>query len=176
MSNLKAANAHERDTQVEPRQQRHSRMKEIGVVDPSWKLSPRHENVPAWKDAENKDWQQRRMEVYAAQITCMDRNIGRIIQYLKETDAFDNTLILFHHDNGGCHVEYSTTRKGSWTRQFTTDGKRQRIKPGNIPGLLPGPQSTFQSYGYGWANASNTPFRLFKQFDHEGGTRSPKCC
>ena len=38
---------------------------------------------------------------------------------------------------------------------------------------MPGGQETFQSYGYGWANASNTPFRLFKQFDHEGGTRSP---
>ena len=38
---------------------------------------------------------------------------------------------------------------------------------------MPGPQSTFQSYGYGWANLSNTPFRLFKQHDHEGGTRSP---
>ena len=38
---------------------------------------------------------------------------------------------------------------------------------------MPGPQSSWQSYGYGWANASNTPFRLFKQHDHEGGTRSP---
>jgi arylsulfatase len=38
---------------------------------------------------------------------------------------------------------------------------------------MPGPQSTWQSYGYGWANASNTPYRLFKQHDHEGGTRSP---
>lgn len=155
------------------REQRHARMKEIGVVKPSWELSPRHSNVPAWEGATNKEWQQRRMEVYAAQITCMDRNIGRIIKYLKETGAFDNTLILYQHDNGGCHVEYTTTRTGSWTRSFTTDGKKQPIKPGNIPGLMPGPQATFQSYGYGWANASNTPFRLFKQHDHEGGTRSP---
>ena len=155
------------------REQRHARMKELGVVDPAWPLSPRHPDVPAWEDAEHKEWQQRRMEVYAAQITSMDRNIGRIIADLKKSGVFDNTLILFHHDNGGCHVEYSTTRTGSWTRDFTTDGRRQPIRPGNIPGLMPGPQTTFQSYGYGWANASNTPFRLFKQFDHEGGTRSP---
>jgi len=155
------------------RLQRHARMKKLGVVDPDWELSPRHPDVPAWDEAEHKEWQQRRMEVYAAQVTSMDRNIGRIVDHLKKTKAFDTTIILFHHDNGGCHVEYGTERKGSWTREVTTDGKKQPIKPGNIPGLMPGPQSTFQSYGYGWANASNTPFRLFKQHDHEGGTRSP---
>ena len=102
-----------------------------------------------------------------------DRNIGRVIAHLKETKQFTNTIVLYHHDNGGCHVEYGPTRTGSWTRDFTTDGNKQAIRPGNIPGIMPGPQTTFQSYGYGWANASNTPFRLFKQYDHEGGTRSP---
>jgi arylsulfatase A-like enzyme len=38
---------------------------------------------------------------------------------------------------------------------------------------MPGPEDTWQSYGRGWANASNTPFRLFKQYDHEGGIRVP---
>ena len=155
------------------RDQRHARMKDIGVVDPNWRLSPRHPKVPAWEGIDHAAWQQRRMEVYAAQITCMDRNVGRIVNYLKETGAFDNTLVLYHHDNGGCHVEYGPTRRGSWSRAFTTDGKKHPIKPGNLPGLMPGPQTTFQSYGYGWANASNTPFRLFKQYDHEGGARSP---
>ncbi|MCB1231689.1 MAG: arylsulfatase [Verrucomicrobiae bacterium] len=155
------------------REQRHARMKELGVVDPGWPLSPRHPEVPAWEKAENPAWQQRRMEVYAAQITCMDRNIGRVIESLKATGQFENSLVLYHHDNGGCHVEYATDRTGPWSREFTTDGKHQPIRPGNLPGLMPGPQTTFQSYGYGWANASNTPFRLFKQYDHEGGTRSP---
>ncbi len=155
------------------REQRHARMKDLGVVDPDWPLSPRHPEVPAWEDAEDLAWQQRRMEVYAAQVTCMDRNIGRVIDFLKESGEFENSLVLYQHDNGGCHVEYGPNRTGSWTREFTTDGKRQPIQPGNLPGLMPGPQTTFQSYGYGWANASNTPFRLFKQYDHEGGTRSP---
>jgi arylsulfatase len=157
----------------ELRLRRHAKMKKLGVVNPDWELSPRHPDVPAWKDAEDKAWQQRRMEVYAAQVTCMDRNIGRIVAHLKESGEFENTLILFQHDNGGCHVEYGPTRTGSWTREKTTDGKNIPIVPGNVPDLMPGPQSTFQSYGYGWANASNTPFRLFKQHDHEGGTRSP---
>jgi arylsulfatase len=155
------------------REQRHARMKDLGVVDPAWPLSHRHPDVPAWRDAEHKAWQQRRMEVYAAQITSMDRNIGRVVRHLKQAEKFDNTIVLYQHDNGGCHVEYGEKRTGSWTREFTTDGKKQPIRPGNVPGLMPGPQTTFQSYGYGWANASNTPFRLFKQYDHEGGTRSP---
>jgi arylsulfatase A-like enzyme len=136
-------------------------------------LSPRHPLVPAWEDAEENLWQQRRMEVYAAQVTCMDRNIGRITDYLLDAGSTDNTMVVYQHDNGGCHVEYGKMRKGSWSRDFTTDGKKTPIKPGNVPGLMPGSQATFQSYGYGWANASNTPFRLFKQYDHEGGTHSP---
>lgn len=157
----------------ELRQRRHRKMKELGVVNPNWRLTPRHPEVPAWKDEEHKEWQERRMEVYAAQVTSMDRNIGRIVSHLRATGELNNTIILFQHDNGGCHVEYGTERTGSWTRDFTTDGRRLPIRPGNIPGLMPGAQTTFQSYGYGWANVSNTPFRLFKQHDHEGGTRSP---
>jgi arylsulfatase len=155
------------------REQRHARMKALGVVDPKWPLSPRHPNVPAWEDEPNKAWQERRMEVYAAQVTNMDRNIGRILARLKAKEQFDNTLIVYQHDNGACHVEYGETRKGPWTRAATTDGRDTPIVPGNIPNLMPGPQSTFQSYGYGWANAGNTPYRQFKQYDHEGGTRSP---
>jgi arylsulfatase len=155
------------------RNTRHARMKELGVVDPSWELSPRNPEVPAWEDVEHKAWQERRMEVYAAQITCMDRNIGRIIQQLKESGEFDNTIFIYQQDNGGCHVEYTPDRVGSWTKPFTTDGTNRPIIPGNLPHIMPGDQSTWQSYGYGWANVSNTPFRLYKQHDHEGGTRSP---
>lgn len=153
------------------REQRHERMKKMGLVDPAWKLSPRHPDVPAWEDAQYKEWQQRRMEVYAAQITSMDRNIGRVMDQLKKSGQFENTLILYMQDNGACHVEYGVNRKGAYLPLKTRDGRPMR--PGNIPGLMPGPEDTYQSYGYGWANVSNTPFRLFKQHDHEGGTRSP---
>jgi arylsulfatase A-like enzyme len=155
------------------RKTRHAKMKELGLVDPNWELSPRDPEVPAWEDEVHKAWQERRMEVYAAQITCMDRNIGRIVDHLKATGQFDNTLFIYQQDNGGCHVEYPPTRTGSWTKPFTTDGLNRPVRPGNLPDIMPGDQSTWQSYGYGWANLSNTPFRLFKQHDHEGGTRSP---
>ena len=155
----------------ELRKTRLDRMKELGVIDASLELSPRHSNVPAWKDAKHKAWQQRRMEVYAAQVTAMDRGIGQIIQALRKADRFENTLFFFTVDNGGCHVEYTPQRKGSYLPEKTRDGRAMR--PGNLPDIMPGPEDTYQSYGYGWANASNTPYRLFKQFDHEGGIRTP---
>ena len=68
-------------------------------------------------------------------------------------------------------MEYGVDRKGSYLPEKTRDGRP--LQPGNIPGLMPGPEETYQSYGYGWANASNTPYRMFKQFDHEGGIRTP---
>ena len=68
-------------------------------------------------------------------------------------------------------MEYGVDRKGAYLPEKTRDGKP--MFPGNLPEHMPGPENTYQSYGYGWANASNTPYRLFKQHDHEGGTRSP---
>jgi len=153
------------------RAERHARMKELGVIHPDWELSPRHPDVPAWEDEPHKAWQQRRMEVYAAQVEVMDRGIGRILAQLERQGALDTTLIVFQIDNGACHVEYTTDRTGDFLPSATKDG--QPIRRGNLPEILPGPADTFQSYGYGWANASNTPFRLFKQFDHEGGVMTP---
>lgn len=153
------------------RETRHARMKELGVVDASWELSPRNPDVPAWEDEPHKEWQQRRMEVYAAQVEIMDRGIGRIVAELERQGALDNTLICFQIDNGGCHVEYGPERKGKFLFETTRDGRPMR--PGNLPAIMPGPEDTFQSYGYGWANASNTPFRLYKKYDHEGGIATP---
>ena len=153
------------------REQRLQRMKELGILKPESELSPRHPQVPSWDSEPDKKWQQRRMEVYAAQVTAMDRGIGQIMAALKKTGRWDNTLVLFTIDNGGCHVEYGPNRTGDYLPKTTRDGRP--MQPGNLPGIMPGPENTYQSYGYGWANASNTPFRMFKQFDHEGGIRTP---
>ena len=153
------------------RERRLARMKKLGVIGRDVPLSPRHAKVPPWQNEKNKAWQQRRMEVYAAQIDSMDAGIGRIVGALADAGRLDNTLILFTIDNGGCHVEYGASRKGSFLNARTRDGRP--LKVGNRPDVLPGAEDTWQSYGYGWANASNTPFRLFKQYDHEGGIRVP---
>jgi arylsulfatase A-like enzyme len=153
------------------RNERFARMKEIGVIPAAARLSPRDPDVPAWEDEIHKAWQERRMEVYAAQIDRMDQGIGRIVQSLDREGRLDNTLILFMIDNGGCHVEYEPDRTGVFLKETTRDGRPMR--PGNLPDIMPGPEDTFQSYGRGWANAGNTPYRMFKQYNHEGGIRTP---
>ena len=155
----------------ELRVRRLKRMKQLGVVKADAPMSPREPNVPAWTDEKNKAWQERRMEVYAAQIDRMDQGIGRIVAALEKAGRLDNTLLMFTLDNGGCHVEYTPNRKGGWLNEKTRAGVPLRV--GNLPEIMPGPEDTWQSYGRGWANASNTPYRMFKQYDHEGGIRVP---
>ncbi len=155
------------------RAERHKRMTGMDIADRRWPLTPRDAQVPAWAEAPNKEWEQRRMEVYAAQIDNMDQGIGRILAALRETGIEDNTLILFLADNGGCAEELND-RGGP--RAFHVPGRTLAGEPvhfGNDPKVMPGPENTYQSYGVPWANASNTPFRLYKHWVHEGGIASP---
>ena len=146
------------------RQARYERMIELGLIDPQWKLSPRDSRVPAWEDAEQKEWQIERMAVYAAQIDRMDRGIGQIVEALNETHQMDNTLFIFLADNGGCSDIIPV-------RSLPADHPEANF--GNLPGVMPGSDETFSSYGIGWANLSNTPFRKYKTLQFEGGTASP---
>lgn len=155
----------------ELRAERHQRMIEMGVVEERWPLTPRDERVPAWKDAENKQWHARRMEVYSAQVDIMDKGIGRIMGKLEELGIADNTLIMFLADNGGCAEELGPKSRGLHIPDKTLDGRP--VLRGNDPSVMPGPEETYQSYGIPWANASNTPFRLYKHWVHEGGISTP---
>jgi arylsulfatase len=135
------------------REQRRRRMIELGVLDASIPLSPRDARAPEWStlSGEQKQDYDLRMAVYAAQIDRMDQGIGQLVAKLKETGAFENTLILFLADNGGC---------------------AESVNRGE-PGAAPGTPESFLAYELPWANASNTPFRQFKQNVHEGGIASP---
>ena len=153
------------------RADRHERMKRLGIVEAGWALTPRDAGVPAWEDAEHKAWQVRRMEVYAAQIDRMDQGIGLIVEALKQTRQLENTLVLFLADNGGCAEELSGKWRGLFIPERTPDGRP--VQRGNDPKVMPGPEDTYQSYGLPWANASNTPFRRYKHWVHEGGISTP---
>ena len=155
----------------ELRAQRHQRMIEMGLVEERWPMTSRDERVPAWKDAEHKEWQARRMEVYAAQIDVMDGAVGRVMSKLQELGIEENTLVLFLADNGGCAEELGPQGRGLHYPDRTYDGRP--VQRGNDPSVMPGPEETYQSYGIPWANASNTPFRLYKHWVHEGGISTP---
>jgi len=151
------------------RTNRYRRMIELGIIDSNWPLSPRDPRVPAWTNAPNKGWQIHRMATYAAMIERMDQGIGRILTKLKEMKVEQNTLVLFLSDNGAC----DEVVQPDWydVPSQTRDGRA--IKVGNNPSALPGPDDVWQSYGVPWANVSDTPFRLYKHFVHEGGIASP---
>ena len=153
------------------REERHRRQLQMGLVDKRWPLTARDPDVPAWKDAPNKEWEMRRMAVYAAMIDRMDQNVGRIVASLKKTGQFDNTLILLLADNGGCAEILTAKSAGRHIPDKTRDGRP--VRRGNDPSIMPGHDDDYQSYGIAWANASNTPFRRYKHWVHEGGISSP---
>jgi arylsulfatase A-like enzyme len=154
----------------ELRNERYRRMVDLGIIDRRWKLTPRDPSVPAWADAPNKEWEARRMAVYAAQVDRMDQNVGKIFARLKAAGIERDTLVLFLADNGGC-AEVLGTRPSLFTPARTLDGRPLRL--GNNPQIMPGGDDTYESYATPWANASNTPFRLYKHWVHEGGTSTP---
>ncbi len=153
------------------RQDRYERMKGLNLLRERWDISPRDPDAPPWDDVRSKDWEDRKMAVYAAQIKRMDHGIGEILDELDATGQTENTLIMFMSDNGGCAElleENGFVEDLIWPSR---DGSR--VRAGNFPGVMPGDEQTYMSYDLPWANSSNTPFRLFKHWVHEGGISTP---
>lgn len=159
------------------RAERLARMKRLRLVGASTKLSPRSQywaygaaepsQNPAWDSlpGDRRADLSRRMAIYAAMVDRMDQNIGRIIADLRAKGQFDNTLIVFLSDNGAC---------AEWD-PWGFDG---RSSPDNVLHRgaelekMGGP-GTYHSVGSGWANASNTPWSMYKHYSHEGGISTP---
>jgi arylsulfatase len=165
------------------------RMRAMGLIDPMWQVAP--QDGGDWSSVKNLEFEKRCMEVYAAMIDCEDQGIGRIIAELKSTGHYENTLIMFLQDNGGCAEPMgrgvkpaaSATRAASPTLAALPD---DYLQPAMIPkqtrdgypmrqgyGVLPGAADTYMGYGRAWANVSNTPFREYKHWVHEGGISTP---
>lgn len=149
------------------RAQRFAKQKHLGIITSDIALSPRDDAVRAWDDLtdEQKSQLDYRMAVYAAQVHRMDHNIGRLVEHLRATEKLANTVILFLSDNGGCAEPYTDLGGGA----FTAINQPSAGGPGNKESQGEGGSS----YGTGWANASNTPFRRYKSRLHEGGISTP---
>ncbi|MEM9185592.1 MAG: arylsulfatase [Planctomycetota bacterium] len=132
------------------RRERFRRQQESGIADSSWELPTRPEGIPAWETLsdEERDFEDHRMAVYAAMIDRVDQNVGRLMAQLDRLGAADNTLILLHSDNGAS--PYDRLRRG-----------------------VLGETGSHWNTGIAWANASNTPFRLYKRNGHQGGSCTP---
>ena len=134
----------------ELRKQRFVRMVEMGLIEKQWDLSVRDPGSLPWEGIEDKDAWDLKMAVYAAMVDRMDQGIGRILTKIRELGVEENTLVLFLSDNGA------------------SDEDRTRT-----PDLPPGPMESYRTVDLPWANLSNTPFRKFKRWNHEGGIATP---
>ena len=134
------------------REQRYQKQIELGITMKEWPLSPRPQTIPAWEslpDAE-KDFEDARMAVYAAQVDRMDQAIGRVLAKIKELGEEENTLIIFLSDNGASPYDHG------------------KVTARKVESLLAGTSNL--GYGLGWANASETPFRHYKRNMFNGGS------
>jgi len=136
----------------ELRRRRYERQIEIGMFDAKYAMSPRDEGVPSWESLSDskKDQADLRMAVYAAMVDRMDQALGRVFDKVRQIGKWDNTLVLFLADNGGCPET-----------------------PDRTPDIPPGPVEGYRCLGPAWANASNSPYRKFKSTDYEGGNCTP---
>ncbi|MEI6807149.1 MAG: arylsulfatase, partial [bacterium] len=136
------------------REQRHAKQIELGIMDKSWPLSSRPEQVKAWDrlSAGEQDRFDHIMAIYAAVVAHMDTAVGRLVEALKSRGILDNTLILFMSDNGG-----------------NAEGGPN----GTLEGNQPGSKDSTVFCGQSWATLENTPLRRYKHFNHEGGISTP---
>jgi len=103
---------------------------------------------------EQKEFQAVKMAIHAAMVDRMDREIGKVLARLDAMGAADDTIVLFASDNGA--------------------SAEQMIRgDGHDPNAEPGSAGSFLCLGPGWSTASNTPFRLHKYWNHEGGVATP---
>lgn len=156
------------------RMNRFQQLKQKHLIPSRTLLSPKDERVVDWRNlGQFTTWQARRMEVYAAQVSALDRSIGRILEQLVKMGAKENTLVIFLSDAGGNAEELNRKAASQSAFVSTRQESGEPVRVGNDPQTMPGSMGTFQSYGVPWANVSNTPFRGYAKTLYEGGLRTP---
>ena len=133
---------------------RYQGMKKAGYIDARYQLTARTKGIPDWKDQADKAEWVRRMAVYAAMTDRMDQNIGRLVAALKAAGQYENTLIVFLSDNGGCAETVNTQNRHDPSKKI-------------------GEKGSYAALEEAWANVSNTPFKMYKHYMHEGGINTP---
>ena len=147
------------------RKERLERMKRLGIVPADTPVYEGHAYWPKWDSLTpaQQEAEARRMTVYSAMVDHMDRQIGRVLDYLKARGELDNTFIFFMSDNGADgNSVYDVGRTREWIEKDMDNSTANTGKPGS-----------FIEYGPGWAQVGSTPFKLYKSFMYEGGIAVP---
>ena len=148
------------------------KQRKMGLLPETTKLPPLSFGANPWDTLTplQKHLYARYMEVYAGIISSMDDNVGRLMAALEELGVRDNTLVLVFSDNGGSAEGSETGTPNIFATAF--------LRPVPIEQAaafydVMGEDATFPHYPMGWACASNTPFRKYKQYVHLGGIADP---
>ncbi len=149
-----------------------ARQKEMGLISPDTVLTESNDLVKPW-DSLN-DWEKkvyaRYMEAFAGFLHYTDEQLGRLLDYLKKIDQYDNTLIVLLSDNGasaeggpnGCLSELHHLLSMSWAELVDEEGFEKIGTP-----------DAYNHYPPGWAWAGNAPLKLYKSWVHAGGIKVP---
>lgn len=148
------------------------RQQAMGLVPKDTKLPPLSFGAKPWDELSplEKHLYPRYMEVYAGAISRADKNIGRLLQALETLGIRDNTLVVLFSDNGGSGEGTPTGTPNIFAPAF---GREVPLEEAAKLYDKMGEIETFPHYPMGWANVSNTPFRLYKQYVHLGGIADP---
>jgi arylsulfatase len=159
------------------REQILANQKRLGVVPASAQLPPRNPRVPAWNtlSADQKKLFERFFEVYAGYFTYTDYQIGRVINYLRDNNLLENTIVYVIVGDNGASKEGTlegTIEPKTNPARTTSEADFLKVNLADIDSI--GTPQAQTNYPLGWAQAANTPFREWKQdADAEGGTHNP---
>lgn len=154
-----------------------AQQKKLGVIPANAELPERNPNIKAWKSlpADQQKLYARFMEVYAGYLTYTDHEIGRLVNYLKEINQLDNTIVFVVIGDNGASKEgtfYGDVDRQLFSKALTEEESIQYNL--NKIGEIGTPAGKETNYPLGWAQATNTPFKYWKQdANAEGGTRNP---
>ena len=159
----------------EIRQQWFENQKKIGIIPQDAELTDKNEYVDDWKDLSDKQKAvyAREMEAFAGMLTHTDAQIGRLVDYLEQSDQLDNTVIVFLSDNGASAEGGVYGRFNAMSGQDVTSRPEDEIDYAYEHLDEIGTELAFNHYPTGWANCGNTPFQWYKIWAHEGGIKDP---
>ena len=157
------------------REKRFEKQKELGIWPANMSLPQSYPTFTDW-NALPKDEQKQRSQIFAAHsamIEDMDYNIGKLIQFLKDTGQYDNTLIMFTSDNGGS--EPSDSPVVIATLEGANEKEVEEFKAAGFSEVFDAIGGKDSYWGYGWQGAvmSNTPHSGVKSTMFNGGLKPP---
>jgi len=160
----------------------------MGLIRHDWELTPQRGGV--WSRVQDRAFELRCMEVYAAMVDCMDQGIGRVLDALRDHGRWDHPVVMYMQDNGACAEGVGRGKKTAPPQRppaptlppmapevIQTEMVPKQTRDGYPVrqgyGVLPGDADTYIAYGEAWAHVCNTPFREYKHWVHEGGIATP---